>query len=105
MTACKLREFLRLVNFYHPSPNAVCILQPLYKLLGATKRGALSCNGLAKQLWLSWLLGALARATLLTYPKPNAPTSIMCDVSDTAVGAVLQLFQTTLAHTKLIRHI
>ena len=33
---------------------------------------------------------ALASASLLSYTKPDAPTSIMCDASDTAVGAVLQ---------------
>lgn len=32
----------------------------------------------------------LAQATLLTHPKPGAPTNIMTDASDTAVGAVLQ---------------
>lgn len=34
--------------------------------------------------------GALAASMLLTHPKPLAPTCIMTDVSDTAVGAVLQ---------------
>ena len=33
---------------------------------------------------------ALAEATLLSYPSPNAPTCLMTDASDTAVGAVLQ---------------
>lgn len=32
----------------------------------------------------------LANATLLTHPKPDAPTCIITDASDTAVGAVLQ---------------
>ena len=32
----------------------------------------------------------LANSTLLTHPKPDAPTSIMVDASDAAVGAVLQ---------------
>ena len=35
---------------------------------------------------------ALARATLLNHPKQNAPTCLMMDVSDTAVGAVLQQY-------------
>ena len=29
-------------------------------------------------------------ASLLSYPKPDAPTNIMTDASNTAVGAVLQ---------------
>ena len=33
---------------------------------------------------------ALADASLLVHPTPDAPTSIMTDASDIAVGAVLQ---------------
>ena len=33
---------------------------------------------------------ALAKSTLLAHPKPHAPTRIMTDVSECAVGAVLQ---------------
>ena len=33
---------------------------------------------------------ALAKASLLNYPQPEAPTCLMTDASDTAVGAVLQ---------------
>jgi cytoskeleton-associated protein 5 len=33
---------------------------------------------------------ALAKASLLVYPKADAPTCIITDASDTAVGAVLQ---------------
>ena len=33
---------------------------------------------------------ALAKASLLAYPTPDAPTCLMTDASDTAVGAVLQ---------------
>ena len=33
---------------------------------------------------------ALAKASLLSYPTTNAPTCVMTDASDTAVGAVLQ---------------
>ena len=32
----------------------------------------------------------LAQATLLVHPKPEAPTNIVTDASDVAVGAVLQ---------------
>ena len=35
---------------------------------------------------------ALANASLLSYPKDNAPTCLMTDASDTAVGAVLQQY-------------
>ncbi len=35
---------------------------------------------------------ALADAVLLIHPMPNAPTSIMADASNVAVGAVQQQF-------------
>ena len=35
---------------------------------------------------------ALARALLLSYPNPDAPTCLMTDASDSAVGAVLQQY-------------
>ena len=38
---------------------------------------------------------ALADATLLIHPMPNAPTCLMTDASDTAVGAVLQQYTGT----------
>ena len=34
----------------------------------------------------------LAEATLLTHPKLDAPTCLMMDASDTAVGAALQQY-------------
>lgn len=36
----------------------------------------------------------LANTTLLSYPQPDAPTCLMTDASDTAVGAVLQQYMT-----------
>lgn len=35
---------------------------------------------------------ALATATLLVHPKPNALTSLMTDASDSTVGGVLQQY-------------
>ena len=89
---CKLREFLGLVNFYHRFiPNCASILGPLNSLLAAptekdhklhwTKQATTAFNTIKE---------SLAATTLLTYPKPFAPTCIMCDALDTAVGAVLQ---------------
>ena len=91
-TPRKLREFLGLVNFYHRFiPDAARILQPLHQLLQATKsnRGKLCWTDEATSAFQA-SKQALANASLLSYPKPDAPTSIMCDASDAAVGAVLQ---------------
>ena len=44
-------------------------------------------------LLLSRLLTeALAKATLLSYPKPDAPMYLITDASNTAAGAVLQQY-------------
>ena len=85
----KLREFLGLVNFYHRFiPNCASILGPLNSLL-TTKQQMLSWTEEATASFHS-IKQSLAEAALLTHPKPFAPTCIMSDASDTAVGAVLQ---------------
>ena len=91
-TQRKLREFLGFVNFYHRFlPHAAHILQPLHRLLTDTKDSTteLCWTSEATTAFVN-IKEALANATLLSYPKPDAPTTIMCDASDTAVGAVLQ---------------
>ena len=86
------RKFLGLVNFYHRFiPNGATILQPLHSLLKRTKRPSDT---------LEWtnntsaafhkVKDALADALLLIHP--TAPTSVMTDASDVAVGAVLQQY-------------
>ena len=91
-TQCKLQRFLGLVNFYHRFiPHGAMILHPLLSLLKRMKfpsdspqwtDDTITAFGKAKQ--------ALADATLLVHPVPNAPTSVMTDASDVAVSAVLQ---------------
>ena len=89
-----LREFLGMVNFYHRFiPNCAGLSQPLNQLLSSSKNT--SCQ-------LTWdeaattafhaIKQALADATLLVHPKPLAPTCIMADASEYAVGAVLQQY-------------
>ena len=90
-TQCRLHEFLGFVNFYHRFlPHAAHILQPLYGLLTDAKDGSaeLHWNSEATTAFAT-IKDVLADATLLLYPKPDAPTTIMPDDSDTAVGAVL----------------
>ena len=92
-TQQKLREFLGLINFYHRFiPHCADILKPIHNLLTNN-------NLKAKQL-LTWdektlkvfndIKQAMADASLLAYPQPDAPTNIMTDASSNAVGAVLQ---------------
>ena len=66
-------------------------MQPLHSLLSKGKRKSQSIT------WTDSAISAfnatkeaLASASLLSYPQSDAPTCLMIDASDTAVGAVLQ---------------
>ena len=96
-TQHQLRRFLGLVNFYHRFiPHGAALLQPLHTLLKHTNHSSGSPDSPA---WtedttavFNNVKTALASATLLVHPVPNAPTSVTTDASDVAVGAVLQQF-------------
>ena len=90
----KLREFIGLINFYHRFiPHCATVLQPLQALLPTPKNNSndLQWNEAALQAFHT-IKQLLANTSLLSHPMPNAPTNIMTDASDTAVGAVLQQY-------------
>ena len=91
-TQRKLRTFLGLVNFYHRFiPNGATILQPLHSLLKRTKRPSDAPEWTEVTVAaFNNIKHALANASLLVHPTADAPTSVMTDASDIAVGAVLQ---------------
>ena len=82
-----------MVNFYHRFiPHCAQVLQPLHTLLT-------NSHAYSELEWTEECISAfdsaknnLAQATLLFYPTPDAPTSLMTDASDVAIGAVLQQF-------------
>ena len=93
-TQRQLRRFLGMINFYRRFlPHGAAEMAPLNKLLKPTKKGQRQCD-------IKWpddatkafdaCKKALASATALNHPLPDAPVSIIVDASDTAVGAVLQ---------------
>ena len=88
----KLREFLGLVNFYRRFvPHGAAILAPLNGMLSSDQNGASSLDwSPTTEAAFRDTKEALANASLLTHPKPDAPTSIVTDASEVAVGAVLQ---------------
>ena len=93
-TRKKLRQFLGLVNFYHLLvKNCARIIKPLNDLSTTVKDDVrkLQWNEQATEAFTN-IKQALATATLLFHPKQDAPTSIMTDASDHAVGAVLQQY-------------
>ena len=87
----QLKEFLGLVNFYRRFiAHCAHILKPLHEMLS-------SSHGKTPLQWSDDATAAfvvikdtLAKASLLYHPKPDAPTCIMSNASDQAVGAVLQ---------------
>ena len=93
-TQRKLREFLGMVNFYRRFvPNCATILHPLNTLLSKTNSNAKTlvwCD--AAITAFQQAKDALAEATLLVHPKSEAPTRIMTDASNVAVGAVLEQY-------------
>ena len=90
-TARQLREFVGLVNFYHRFvPQCAQILHPLNALLSAIRPAQQLIWTEEATTAFNDIKQALAQATLLNQPKPSAPTCIISDASDIAVGAVLQ---------------
>ena len=89
-----LREFLGMVNFYHRFiPNCAGLLQPLNQLLSSPKHTSSQLTWVeAATTAFHTIKQVLADATLLVHPKPLAPTCIMTDASEYAVGAVLQQY-------------
>ena len=88
----QLRRFIGLVNFYHRFlPHCADLMRPLHSLLSSSKpkSQAIIWTHTAEAAFQA-TKDALANASLLSYPKPDAPTCLMTDASDTAVGAVLQ---------------
>lgn len=90
-TPKQLRQFLGLVNFYHRFiPSCAKTLSPLHSLLPSTKtKGDLQWTPDALSSFTN-IKDALANVTLLFHPVVNAPTSLMTDAFDLAIGAVLQ---------------
>ena len=88
----QLRQFIGLVNFYHRFlPHCAQLMQPLHALLSKGKPKSQSINWTEAALTaFNSTKEALANASMLSYPQSDAPTWLMTDASDTAVGAVLQ---------------
>ncbi len=83
-----------LVNFYHRFlPHGAELMHPLHELLPNRKSTSATLNWSEDAIAaFNATNDALANATLLSYPRPDAPTSVMTDASDLAVGAVLQQY-------------
>ena len=91
----KLCQFLGLISFYHCFVRSCAkTVLPLHKLLttsGSAESSVLQWDNEVKVAFGN-IKKALANATLLFYPKQDAPTSIMTDASSCVVRAVLQQY-------------
>ena len=88
-----VREFQGILNFYHHFiPNCARLVHPLTSLLSKKSKTIFSLSSDVTEAFQK-AKDALANATLLNHPVSDAPTNIMTDASDVAVGAVLQQFQ------------
>nr|CAB3249677.1 uncharacterized protein zf(cchc)-26 [Phallusia mammillata] len=86
-----LQEFAGMVNFYHRFiPGAARIMTPIYEALKGNPTTLLWSDSL--DLAFSEAKTALANATLLHHPLPDAPTAVTSDASQHSIGAVLQQF-------------
>ena len=92
-TVEELRRFLGMVNFYRPHiPKAVESQISLNKFIHQSKKRDKTvvqwddnANMAFEQCKLS-----LQKAVTLSHPQSGVPMALMCDASDTCVGAVLQ---------------
>lgn len=87
-----LRRFLGMLNFYRGHiPEAAVRQAELDKYLVNAKkkdRSKVAWTTEAEEAFAQCKAG-LQQAVTLTHPQPNAYLALMCDASDTAVGAVL----------------
>lgn len=93
ITKRDLRRFLGLINFYHRfMPRCAEILAPLHSYLKGSK--VRSCERISwtedGEKAFSEAKAGLANAAMLTFPLPDAETSIAVDASDFAVAGILQ---------------
>ena len=86
-----LQRFIGMINFYHRFiPSAAKLMAPLYRAIANNNKILEWSDSL--QTSFTQAKQALANATLLHYPKSNAPTAVTVDASDVAIGAVLEQF-------------
>ena len=86
-----LQEFLGMLNYYHRFlPHIAAKLIPLYNALAGRKKHATITWSPETDTASNAAKTTLANATLLVHPVAGAPTALTVDVSQIAVGAVLE---------------
>ena len=93
-TIKELQAFLGVIYFYHMFvPAAAQLLLPLYNVLvGRPARTSPVKWWTTMDETFQVAKTALASATLLVYPRADAPTAVTVDASDMAIGSTLKQF-------------
>ena len=88
----QLQRFLGMINFYRRFlPGVAGTLQPLTDLLKGSPKSLAWPTSAATAFEAAKV--ALANATNLSHPAPNATISLVTDASDSHVGGVLQQYE------------
>ena len=92
-TQRQLKRFLGMINYYHRFiPHCSLLLHPLHTMIKPCKRGQSISLTWTEDTDAAFLAAkkALADATTLSFPAPDAEVSLATDASDIGTGAVLQ---------------
>ena len=88
-----LQEFLGMINFYHRFIlHAASHLMPLHDALHETQPRQIISWAAEMEGAFTSCKAALAEATMLSHPRPDAQISVTTEASDQAVGAVLEQY-------------
>ena len=80
-----------MVNFFHRFvPAAAHHMQPLFAMLAGKSRQSHLVWTDEMSSTLTATKQALAEATMLAHPRPDVPTALTVDVSDRAIGGILE---------------
>ena len=84
-----LQRFLGLINYYHRFiPQVAGMLAPLHQQASGKGKSITWSDDCQKAFYK--VKEALSQVTLLHHPRPDAPTSLTVDASNTALGAQLK---------------
>ena len=93
-TIKELQAFLGVINFYHRFVPAAAqlLLTPYNVLVGRPARTSPVKYSTTMDKAFQDAKTALASATLLVYPRADAPTAVTVDASDMVFGSTLEQF-------------
>ena len=90
-TVLEMQQFLGMVNFYNRFLDHISLkMSPLFSSIAGKKKKEPVVWSSVLEFAFTAAKSALANATLLSHPSPNALTALTTDASDLGIGAVLE---------------